>query len=622
MRVAFLMLCLAACLCCAEAEADETLPELLDLYKSYELPLPPKDARLERVTERAGSVNFVPTFQHTLHFISQRDDKPVVWVGVGAAEMPSGATHGPAEPTPASLKGTQQQSQSTWGAQFYTFPELAFAIQCHAFGHKDLARAVLQRTLTHHEHFHFEQRPERPRDHRLAIQLLAWNYWCNQFASAPGDRQPIYERLIGLYDAAPGLNTKARTNVLADMKATLAPSTAEKDSVEAAIDALVDLGRGIEAEGGACAAVSHSIERDPNYRKLRDMGLDAVPALLEHTHDFRMTRCVSTSRRGVWHARIADIVLLLLNKLGTEEFAHDFLIRSGRGRAVDRGHVLHWWASARGGNSLNYLRRNAIVDDPSGKAAANEGVLHVLGRQFPEAFVEIYQANADQEDMAYVLFSTLRTSRVEPPVKTRLLLDAMKGESTVIRSLALEQLLANKHAQASSLLIAELKRIPKTPKVAYWLSTAGRIARLARLSDDKAVWDAMLRNAKRVDMGQRLEMMQAACGNTTAKDRTLAFLTALLVDKESRSLSRPDPQKLFDEAQGKDIKVDLYEGPSAGFGFEHLTVRDFAALQIAYLLEMDVSAGNDWKEADWAKLRERVESALAEREKARSGDDK
>ncbi len=58
---------------------------------------------------------------------------------------------------------------------------------------------------------------------------------------------------------------------------------------------------------------------------------------------------------------------------------------------------------------------------------------------------------------------------------------------------------------------------------------------------------------------------------------------------------------------------NLFLGPSAGFLFERLAVRDFAALQLADKLGLAASAEPSWKAADWESLRTEVRDALANR---------
>lgn len=160
------------------------------------------------------------------------------------------------------------------------------------------------------------------------------------------------------------------------------------------------------------------------------------------------------------------------------------------------------------------------------------------------------------------------------------------------------------------LLVAELDNLPVTPKEPYWLASAGRVAQLLCRTDDDRAWSALTRNAKRVDIGQRLEIIQTIGSRIKkADDRAIAFLSAFLDDEETRELMRlSDLANVDDIAESLD--KDLFSGPSAGFTFDRLSVRDFAALQLAETLGVKANADASWKESDWKSLRSKVRHTL------------
>ena len=95
------------------------------------------------------------------------------------------------------------------------------------------------------------------------------------------------------------------------------------------------------------------------------------------------------------------------------------------------------------------------------------------------------------------------------------------------------------------------------------------------------------------------------------------FLAAFLDDKEERVTRNnlnlaafDDPEEMIDK-----LANDPFSGPSAGFTFERLSVRDFAALQLASKLGMPTTADSDWKDSDWETLRAKVCEAVVRRDK-------
>jgi len=600
------------------AAADDPLVTLVEDYGKYGLPLPPKEARLVILTRSTGTFNGVPQYSHTLALVTpDQDQRPARWVGCRASRLSRGVTVKAAEPTREAIEKTEPAHGYSWSSGFPTYPDLALAIHCKARGFDEPAMALLERSRKGGGYDPFDRRPARPRDDRKALAALAWNYWCNEFVLSKGNRGAIVRRLRKLGDGPFGLNTRAHQNIISDMEKTLVPSEAKAGSLEAAIDSLVDLGIEGGWRGEQFADLGYSTGRHIEYQRLRDQGLAAAPVLIKHAHDFRLTRCLAHSSRGTWHIRIADVVRELLNGLVAEEFAFDFRIREGRGNTVDRAHVLHWWSEVEGTRALEYLLQNALVEEPDGKLRGNEHVLHALGNRYPEELVKLFEENVEKVEDSYALFDALGASKTSRESKARLLLSAAKSKDSLKRDFSLRQLLRMNHPDAVPLLVKELDGIPKTPKEAYWTSSAGRFAQLVCSTDDERVWKALLRNAKRVDIGQRLEMIQAVGSRSGRKDeQVIQFLRAFLDDREVRVIKNrfPDLTKLTDPNKALDkVMADLFHGPSAGFTFGRLEVRDFAALEIACKLELDVSADSAWKEEDWAELRKEVRAALAER---------
>jgi len=54
----------------------------------------------------------------------------------------------------------------------------------------------------------------------------------------------------------------------------------------------------------------------------------------------------------------------------------------------------------------------------------------------------------------------------------------------------------------------------------------------------------------------------------------------------------------------------MYEGPSAAFDFPKITVRDFAAMQLASLLKIKQKPDKKWTAKQWMDFRAKVRAAL------------
>jgi len=71
-------------------------------------------------------------------------------------------------------------------------------------------------------------------------------------------------------------------------------------------------------------------------------------------------------------------------------------------------------------------------------------------------------------------------------------------------------------------------------------------------------------------------------------------------------------------AEADAIQRDPFSGPAAGFIWEKLAVRDFAAFQLSHQLELDDTVDASWNDENWAELRVKVQRALAERESSKN----
>ncbi len=79
------------------------------------------------------------------------------------------------------------------------------------------------------------------------------------------------------------------------------------------------------------------------------------------------------------------------------------------------------------------------------------------------------------------------------------------------------------------------------------------------------------------------------------KARRLAFLAAFLDDTTVRD---------------RLANTRTIEGPCAAFTTNTIEVRDFAAMQIASLLDFDDRPNEFWTKDDWTQLRNKVRTAL------------
>ncbi len=592
-------------LACTNSNADDDLESLVAQYAKYGLPQPPKQAKLVVLKWSNSTANGVPQYERAIALLEPKDPdgEQRYWIGHRTSKLSSHVSVTPTLPRERIVAATDPGGPDGLERDFDRDPDLALAIVCASRGWNELAGELLIRSRRAPRNV-FQRRAIRPRDHGKALALLAWDYWCGQFCRQEGDRSAILTRLTELKTNVPGLDTLANENIVNDMRLTLQPTKSPVDSLEATIDSLIHLG--VDRPGAELIDL-RSVGFHPSYKKIEAMGLDAVPILLKHTHDFRMTRFVTSNHRGPWIVRIADVVHQLLSALAGEELSHDILVREGRGRCVDRDHVLFWWSETKKVDAKEFLIQNAITAGDDGKPKANLAILKSLARSYPDDLVDLFTKNFERLEYADPLLQAVGSAKLSEHQKSQLFLKAASAKRAETRASSIRQLLAISHQQAVPLLVAELDRIPRTPKKAYWLSSAGPVSQVLCHTDSDVAWSALARNAKRVDMGQRLQMMQAVT-RSGKKKQTVAFFVEFLNDDETRELPG-----FRDAANAKDIdaiRADLFSGPSAGFMFSKLSVRDYAALQIARILDVPANTDSSWTASEWKSLRQKVREAI------------
>ncbi len=593
----------------AWANGDDGMNALVADYHSYGLPQSSNQSELVILKRSNSTVNGIPLYEQVLVLLESANSKgvPQYWFAGRLFDLPRDMSVAPAKPLASVVADSVPEKPSQNRSKFETDPDLILAVQCAERGWIELAAALLERSRRPPPYTSMREKI-RPHNNRAALAAQAWNYWCEEFCRETGDRTKILERLSELCQRAPGLDSPAHRNILHDMKQTLAAPKSPPDSVEEIVDSLVDAGIHGDRDGDLSSL--YYIYKNEAYQKLESMGLEAVPVLLNHTHDFRLTRCVESNHRGTWIVRIADVVHHFLNSLAGQEFAHDILVREGRGRCVDRDHVTFWWSETKGIDVVTFLRDKAITWDDEGVLEANAFLLELLARRYPSELVTLFKKYVAQMKYADPLFEAIAIANISEQEKAELFLGEIQSQNMQTRESAIEQLLKISHEQAVPLLVAELDRLPKTPSEAYWSSDAGRVAQLLFSTDAELAWSTLARTAKRVDMGQRLEIIKTIGRvREKSKARAIAFLVQFLNDDETRILKRQS--ELEDEKNAEEmLAAELFSGPSAGFQFHQLSVRDFATLQLANLLGVEGNADAIWNESDWSSLRLLVSKAL------------
>jgi hypothetical protein len=575
-----------------------TLDKLLKIYRELELPLPPKDALLIRYEPYSDAVRirFAIGFQ-----INPGTKKlsPKILRETEEFQTRSDIHAKALAPEPDSLKEHDCYSLIT-------------AIQCHHLGWTPLAERMLTRCQA--------RGPILP-DKDLIEP--AWRYWEGQLTSPTSDRAKAFKYLKKLIKSREDSNIKAYQNLLRTLELALAPSKAKPGPIEALVDDLVDyhtLFEGIEFS-----------EHGNRYLHLAEKGFEAVPALIEHLDDERLTR----SSRAFWSGPlrvqelVSDLIEGLAGKTFEREIAEDW---PGCQKGVlDKGEVKKWWEQASKIGEEQYavdhvLPRKSGEED--GKVKTDH-LLHLIALKYPKRLPKLYRTVLEEHPSvsSFELAHAIGKSKLTKQEKLALFLDTAGRPNTKHRFNAIYQIKNIDKERYTKLLLETLENLPQDIDQGWYLTCPeARYANLASESVDPLIWKALEKATKRACVGLRCELLNyAACRHEDGLDSWFVLYAAVRylddeVSDEQRKRLLTFLATFLDDDTVRDTSSDSkkYDG-RGGLDFDPpIAVQDVAAMAMAPYLNMEIQYDLHRTREEWAKVREQVRQAW-KRELEREG---
>ncbi len=551
---------------------ENTLEQLLIDYRAFGLPLPPKDAPLVRYEAYGmGLANGKVKQVYGLGFmLKQRNDSGSWTVLDGTCERPMGWNQKAQEvkPEPDAVKDLVYRKG--WG----------LAIQCHAHGWRKLAEYLLE-----------QDRKDAQVSPRQALIQAAWYYWKDQLTRPKVDRAPMAKRLKELIGRDKEFDAERNRALLRSLELALVPSKAKPGSVEALIDDLVDYTGYTRAPG--------RYGPEDRYWRLAELGFEAVPALIEHLDDDRLTRAMLGGVMVVpWNVQVGEMVSILLENLAGHEIGGAG--RRGQTDRLAKAEAKKWWDEARKAGEERYLLDHVlprdIKEDEDGQVNAQQ--LRLIVVKYPNHIPALYRTLLDKrpELASWPLADAVNKSKLGAKEKLDLFLHAGGHKDNRHRLPAFWAIKELDQKRFDALLLATIKALPDDVAGPYWRSPEAHFGQLAIECDDPQVWPALEKVAKRAAVGFRMELLNNFADPRDKRHRSerLRLLAGFLADDGFRDT----------ESSKK------YEGPCAGFTYEKLHVRDFVAIELADLLRVEVKLDPERPPQEWAKLRNQVRQAV------------
>jgi hypothetical protein len=571
---------------------ENRLDGLLADYRGFGYPMPPADAPLVWFEPESAPAGHPTLFELSFLLEPGTEDRPAV-VMQGTRER--WLSWRPRSEVLSLTRLTRLQIKRLVDSVIIDEETgLVLAIHCQARGWEALAQALVDKR---------SQWSDRP---AILLRSGTWERWSGALSLAGADWPLIAKQLRALIAADKALDTEANRALLAALEVSLVPSKARPGSAEALIDGLMR----VRGDGNVDKA------SDPHYRRLLEQGFDAVPALIEHLIDQRLTRAVDRGTgpeppyRPAYRYRVCHLASDLLRGIADgglkeapaaespeeEPFEpHPKVLKKADARA--------WWNKAQALGEERYLLSRVL---PEGGAPQGENthLLRLLGHKYPQHLVRAYRTilvkypEADSQPFAEAICA----SRLGKETKKELLLDGLRNEDPEHREAA-TALRRQDPGCFAELLVTLLDGLPRTPTGTYRDSPTEWYASLVSQQEDPRAWRALERAARRADAGLRMHYL-LVLGNLPFPFRAplderqcrrrLAFLAAFLDDATVRDLGS-DPKK--------------FAGEFVAARFPRLEARNLAAWQMARILRMEVDPVPEWTAGQWAQLRAEVRQA-------------
>ena len=332
----------------------------------------------------------------------------------------------------------------------------------------------------------------------------------------------------------------------------------------------------------------HSDASSERYDMLAKLGFDAVPQLIEHLNDDRLTRgwCLGINNFGSQHIRVGDVVSALLSDLGAPAIGSVFFRNVEE--ATEKDEVTQWWKSAQKLGEEAYLLERVIPPkNEQGHGLPDRTAFRLIGLKYPKklpaVFREILEKRPDLNSVG--LSGEVAKSALSVPEKVELLKFAIKYKAH--RGSALHDLSAIDNRLFSKLLTTAIEELPNDYLDDCMYYDPIKIGLLVMKTDDPAPWQSLEKYLKPASLHVRMMILTLMPDYWSEKPRHRLRQLRLL-------FPYLDDSTIWDKVE----------------------VRTNVAVEMASLLRIEIKPDVNRRPEAWATIRKQVREA-AEKELAK-----
>jgi hypothetical protein len=496
-----------------------SLNQLVKEYKRFGLPMPPPNAKLDLVVlGRYQEEPRAPRYRFAYRVPSAKPGEyplylTVRYFGSGLEELEYFQ----------SVSVTVTEIDSNIGLLGHVFLDgaewLTLAIQCKDRGWDELATALYSRA---------RKELAENREHVLVMREvldIATAFWKLSLTTRGTDRREALKRLKALAVEDEELQTPDAQKMLRSLELTVAPRKSKPGTVESLID---DLTEYWDAPNWSFFPIS---PEPSSYWKLVELGFDAVPNLIEHIGDERLTRAWVLEPFLQSHSlTVGELCSRILFHLSAQTIGGNYA--EAYGGNLHPAEARKWFERAKKVGEERWLLDHAIPqftnkpieyheDRPvvagkgfvSYESQSEPHIIRVLGVKYPDRLPNVYRTMLGKSPGGYLLndyVKELVESKLSRDQKIALLEEGAASKDWAHWVPALEGLAKLDQDRLRRHLQTALRRI----WLGLWLGQevpedAHRLVLLTEAAGDRGSWDSLATAARAASVEDRMRIIRA-----------------------------------------------------------------------------------------------------------------
>jgi hypothetical protein len=369
------------------------------------------------------------------------------------------------------------------------------------------------------------------------VAFLAMQHWTNEIVQPSADLKVVAEHMRQVFAREPKVANEENKKTLQRLDLTVSGRYEGPDVDEALIDKFCDLtqdGSRLESQD---STQKHAF--DPLLAVVY-RGFEAVPALLRHMGDERLTRAVHSGfmNAPTMLCTVGDVCWTVLSEYADAG-------RDALGASREDGKLLEaWWARTSRTSERDYCLHH--LSAPAGEFPS-QALIFMAEKRHPEVLPIAYRAalNSKQNIQVGPYLQAMERAGLPQDQVVRQAVAATENKNLDAVHAALWTLSRVSPPAFDVAMAKTLRRLGAHAKGETWLSREASFAQQAAVSNSDDVWKALLEATRRADPDLRIELLNHSSytdWTPERKRRWFAYLLEFVDDTSKPAPARKDPR--------------------------------------------------------------------------------